>query len=331
MIKTLSLSRRRFIASLAGLALTQTLIGCDGLTDQPISIAAHVWPGYEPMFLARNEGWLDTNQVRLVETVSATESLQALAEGKVDGAALTLDETLKVRATGLQLTVVMIFNISAGADMLVARPHIKNLVDLKGQRVGFEPSSVGEVLLGEILLLAGLSRPDIKLTHLNVDQHRDAWSRNQVDALITYEPVASQLLAQDAVKLFDSRQTPNTIIDVLSIRSDMLDYSHASALRHLIAAHFRALDHLNSNPQDSAYRIASHLGLPAAQVLAAFKGLVLPDASNNYRMLAGSAPELLTSAGKLSNIMVNNGVLKHNDPMVTLIDADYLPIDFLTD
>ncbi len=331
MLKTLTISRRSFLASLGGLALALTLLGCEAWSDQSVSIAAHVWPGYEPMFLAHRENWLDPNRVNLHETRSATESLQALIEGKVDGAALTLDETLKARATGLPLTVILIFDISVGADMLVARPHIKNLAELKGQRVGFEPGSVGDIMLAEILSAAGLSKQDVTLTPVNNNQQRAAWDNNQLDALITYEPVASQLLAQGAVKLFDSRQSPNTIIDVLAIRSDRLDYSHASALRHLIAAHFRALDQLKRNPQDSAYRIASHLGLPAAQVLAAFKGLVLPDASNNFRMLAGSAPELLTSAGKLSNIMVNNGLLKHNDPMITLIDADYLPIDFLTD
>ena len=329
MINTLPISRRSFLASLSCLALGQTLLGCETWSDQPVSIAAHLWPGYEPMFLARRETWLDSNQVQLLETNSATETLQALIEGEVDGAALTLDETLKARATGLPLTVVLIFDISTGADMLLARPYIKQLADLKGQRLGFEQSSVGELMLAEILSAAGLSRQEVKLMPLSIDQHRAAWDRNQLDAVISYEPVASQLLAQQGIKLFDSRQLPNnTIIDVLALRTDKLDYSHATALRHLLAAHFRALDYLNRNPQDSAYRIASHLGLPAAEVLNAFKGLVLPDVSNNHRILAGAEPKLQIDAQKLSKLMVRNNLLKQEDTLSSLIRADFLPTDF---
>ncbi len=110
------ISRRRFITLLGGLALAQTLSGCEWF-NHPVSIATIVWPGYEPMFLARDKGWLNIHQVHLLEMASATDSLQALAEGKADGAALTLDEVLKARAAGLALSVVMIFDISAGAEL----------------------------------------------------------------------------------------------------------------------------------------------------------------------------------------------------------------------
>lgn len=311
----------------SALALASAVPGCGRDEGKPIAIAAHVWVGYEPLFLACREGWLDARQVRLIETASATESLQALSEGRVDGAALTLDETLKARETGLPLSVVMVFNISAGADMLVARPGIKQLASLKGQRIGFEPSSVGELLLAEVLRAGSLTPQDVQRVPLGVDKHREAWQLQQIDAAITYEPVATQLLALGAVKLFDSRQIPNTIVDVLALRREVLDSAHEGAVRHVIAAHFRALDHLRRNPQDAAYRMAGHLNLPAAEVLKAFKGLLIPDASNNMRLLAGTTPALLASARKLSGIMVKGHFLAQEDTLAALVRADYLPSD----
>lgn len=307
--------------------LASLLSGCGWTTDKPISIASGIWVGYEPMFLARNEGWLDARRVRLVETASATDSLKALAEGKVDGAALTLDEMLKARANGVPLSAVMIFDISAGADMLVARSGIKQLSDLKGRRIGFEQGAVGSLMLASVLRAAGLTKEDIKQIPLTIDSHRNAWARNQVDAIITYEPVASQLLAQGAVKIFDSRQVSNTIVDVLAIRGDVLDGNHAAAIRHLISAHFQALDYLNRNPQDAAYRMATHLGLPVSDVLPAFKGLLLPDAINNRRMLTGSPPQLLDTARKVSAIMVEGKLLSRDDAFIALIRTDFLPAD----
>jgi len=322
-------SRRTFLSWTGAAACAPALPGCDGFIDLPISVASHVWVGYEPMFLARDKGWLNSQKVLLHETSSAIESLRALKEGKVQGAALTLDEMLCARADGVPLAMVLIFDISAGADMLVARPGIKTLADLKGQRIGYESSSVGQLMLAEILREAHLTPEDVKRQHLSVSQHSDAWDRHQVDALITYEPVASQLLAKGAVRLFDSRQIPNTIIDVLALRSDVLDFRHTSAVNHLLQSHFRALDHIKHNPQDAAYRMTRHLKLPVADVLQAFKGLMLPDAASNYRLLSGVKPEILASVAKLSNTMVQSKLLPKEDTLGNLIRADFLPPDAL--
>jgi NitT/TauT family transport system substrate-binding protein len=321
-------SWRLTMATMSLFVCALILSACGLWADKPIAVAAHVWLGYEPMFLARDEGWLDSHQVRLVETHSATESMQALADGKVQGAALTLDEALKARSMGMPISVVMVFDVSAGADMLLADAGIKNLTDLKGKRIGYEPSSVGEVMLVKILQIAKLTKQDVQLVAINVDKQHQAWNDKQVDAVITYEPVATQLLSEGAIKLFDSRQVPNTIVDVLVIRNDVLNRSHAQAIRHVIYAHFQALNHISHNPHDAAYRMAIHLGLGVQQVLSAYKGLQLPDAANNYRLLADDKPPLLIGASKLATLMLENKLISQPDNLSSLIRDEYLPRDF---
>lgn len=327
MCRPMSCLMPRWRAWAACLVMLAMLAGCGRLADKPISVAAHVWPGYELMFLARNEGWLDAEKVRLVETASATDSLQALAEGKADAAALTLDEVLAARAEGIPLSIVAIFDISAGADMLVARPGIGRLPDIKGQRIGYEENAVGSLLLASVLSAARLTREDVKLVPLTIDRHLDAWAHHQIDALITFEPVAGQLLAQGANRLFDSRQAPDTIIDVLAIRGDVLDRGHANAIRHLVAMHFRALNHLNRSPQDTAYRMAARLGISSSKVLPTFKGLMLPSVAENRRMLSGSSPQLLDMARRVSGSMVKDGLLPHDDNLIALAHDEFLPPD----
>jgi NitT/TauT family transport system substrate-binding protein len=313
------------ISACGGAVLADAVSGCDWMPDQPIAVAAHVWLGYEPLFLAQREAWLDAKAAQVVQTVSAAESLQALAQGRVQGAALTLDEMLLARAAGYALSAVLVFNVSAGADMLLVRSDILTLDRLKGRRIGYEQSSVGMLLLAKILELAGLTERDVIIRPMRVDTHVRAWESREVDALITYEPVGSQLLSLGAVRLFDTRQLPNTIVDVLAMRSDALDASHAKAVRHLIATHFWALDRLRRNPQDTAYRMADHLGLASAGVLAAFKGLLIPDIDNNHRLLDGVAPALQDAGRLLSDAMVKGKLLKQSDPLTGLIRADFLP------
>ncbi|CCE22826.1 ABC transporter substrate-binding protein [Methylotuvimicrobium alcaliphilum] len=321
---TKHLSRRHFIRCLTALSLSPWLPGCESLFARRIAIAAHAWPGYEFLFLAQREKWLDSSLVDLMETTSATESLSALIEGKIDGAALTLDEVLTTRASGLPLTVVLVFNISAGADMLLARPYIVKSADLKGQRIGFEKGTVGSLLLHKALDAAGLSMAEITAVPLTIDAHFQAWQQQKVDALVTYDPIASRLLREGATKLFDSRKIPDTILDVLAFRTDRLDFSRAPAIRHLVSAHLKALEHLTKNPQDAAYRMAPRFKLSPAQVLGTYKGLVIPDRSNNRRLLEGSSPILLDSARNLSIFMYESGKLPHENDLTDLIDPSYL-------
>lgn len=321
---TKHLSRRHFIRRLTALSLLPWLPGCEPLFARRITIAAHAWPGYEFLFLAQREKWLDNSLVDLIETTSATESLNALLDGKIDGAALTLDEVLTARASGLPLTVVLVFNISAGADMLLARSHIAKLADLKGQRIGFEQGGVGSLLLYKALDAAGLSMAEIIAVPLTIDAHFQAWQHQQIDALVTYEPIASRLLREGATKLFDSRKIPDTIFDVLAFRTERLGFSRAPAIRHLVSAHLRSLEHLTKNPQDAAYRMAPRFNLSPSQVLGTYKGLVIPDRSNNQRLLLGSSPILLSSARALSAFMYESGKLPHENDLTGLIDASYL-------
>lgn len=292
---------------------------------EPIVVASHVWLGYEPMFLARSKGWLDSERVTLLETNAASDSLAALQAGAVDGAALTLDEVIQARALGLDLRIVLVFNLSVGADVLLARPPLENLADLRGRRVGFEHGAVGHLLVVMALAKAGLSLADVTAIDLPMNAQLAAWEAGLLDALASYEPIASRLRAAGAVAVFDSSEIPEAIVDVLAFRSDRLKASTDSAVRHLIAAHLQALEHLHGHPEDAAHRMARRLNLPVDQVLPAFRGLVLPDLTNNYRLLHGDPAPLAESSRRLVDFKLAHGLLSEDIDLDTLLQPGWLP------
>jgi NitT/TauT family transport system substrate-binding protein len=319
-----SMARRRFLALLGAGAAWLMLPGCRRAETPPLTVAAHIWPGYEFMFLAQREGWLDAGRVTLRETASASASLQALADGAVDAAALTLDEVLRAQAAGTALSVVLVFDISAGADMVLARPPIRELKQIKGKRIGAEQSALGALMLAKALQAAGLRHDEVRIVPLTIDRHEAAWASGEVDVLVCYPPASSRLLDAGAVNLFDSRQLPDTIVDVLAVRRQVLE-TKGDAVRHLVEAHLRGLAHLQRNPQDASYRMASHLGLRADEVLASFKGIVLPDLANNWRLLGGDKPALLASAEAIGEVMHREGLLPGPAALAGLLRADFLP------
>ena len=310
------------------LIILLSLFSCRTTTSPSVKIAAHVWPGYELLFLARSLDWLDANRVELVETESASASMQAFREGKVDAAALTLDEVLHLRAEGHPVTVVLVFNISAGADKLLVKPDITSLQQLEGKRLGYEAGAVGELMLMKLLAEAGLSREQLQLVPISIDLHYEYFTADRLDAVISYSPVSNRLLAENAVNLFDSRQLPDTIFDVLAVRTDRLNRQRRHALRQIIEAHFRARDYFNHNPYDSAYRMNERFQLPAAAVLDAYRGLILPDKAHNYRLLSGHADNIVRTATMINLLLQSQGVA-NADSLDGLIDAALLPTDFV--
>lgn len=287
-------------------------------------IASHVWPGYELMFLARQEGWLPEHGLVLHETASASQSLAALAAGQVAGAALTLDEVLLARGQAIPLAIVLIFNISNGADVVLGRAGMDSLADLRGARIGVETSALGALILQDVLGRAGISLSDVEIVPATIDKHEALWENGQVTVLISYEPTASRLVARGAVRLFDSRAMPDTIFDVLAVRPDLAD-RHGNALRALVAAHFRALRHLRHSPFDAAYRMAGRLGLTGPEVLETFRRLELPDLGLNRSYLGTERGRIEGAARSLASIMVAAKLLDQPDDLVGLVDDRYLP------
>jgi NitT/TauT family transport system substrate-binding protein len=120
-----------------------TLFACTQ-TPQPIfKIGTNMWPGYEPLYLARALNHLDSQKVQLVEFTSTSEVIRAFRNGTIDGAAVTLDETLLIIEAGIDAKVILVFDVSAGGDVIVGKPEIRSMAEARGKRVGFENTALG--------------------------------------------------------------------------------------------------------------------------------------------------------------------------------------------
>lgn len=316
--------RNKLLRALVACALLPALLGCTQKPQEPLKVSLHAWSGYEPLFMAEREGWLDKTQVQLVESHTAADSIEALKSGVVDGAGLTFDEVLRARAEGVPITVIFVCDISAGADVVLARPDITRIGLLKGKRIAVEQGALGALVLFKTLEKEGLTPADVTQVNIPPADQIAAWKENRIDAVVSYEPVSMEVEKSGAIRLLDSRQIPDTIFDVLVVRQEMVE-KNPEAIRHLVAAHLKGLDFLHSHPQDAAYRMSKHLALPANEVLASFKGLTLPDLANNRRLLAGDNPVLLSKTDNLSTILIQARLLKQPDTKINLVNAGFLP------
>jgi len=313
-------ARRRQLLALAGLPW---LSACAAETGAPLRIGASVFPGYEFLFLAQELGALPRERVRVVEMPSASASMRALGAGAMEGACLTLDEVVAARERGIALTAVAVLDVSLGADVLIARPELTQLADLRGRRVAVEHTAVGAVMLHAALAAAGLQVTDVHMLALDYDRHERAFLDQGVDAVVTYEPVKSQLLRAGGRVLFSSARIPGRIMDVLALREDLVA-SRPLAVRAAVEAHFHGRDAYMAQGAPHIASLAAHLRLAPEGVAAAFAELDLPDRTRNRVLFNADAAELRRIANTLIDVMLQAGLLRARPRLDQLFDGRFL-------
>ena len=285
------------------------LAGCMREPEPVLRIGTNVWIGSEPLYLARDLGRLDANSVQLVEYLSASEVLRAFRNEAIDGMVISLDELLALAADGLQPRIILIVDVSNGADVVVGRADMRSMHDLKGRSVAVESGALGAFVLSRALALSDMQTSEVNVVHLESNEQPGAFEKGQVDAAVTFDPYRAQLLAAGAKTLFDSTQIPGEIVDLLAVRASVVD-RHPKPIQALLSGWFAALDYMKREPADAAQRMGIRQQTSGEQFLQAQKGLHVPTREENLRMLGGPNPALTTTGRRLMTLMVDAKLLR---------------------
>lgn len=293
----------------AALALLLALGSCTREPEPALRIGTNVWIGSEPLYLARELGHLDPKAVQLVEYPSASEVLRAFRNQAIDAMAISLDELFGLAADGLQPRVILVIDVSHGADVVVGRAGMRNMRDLKGKRVAVESGALGAFVLSRALALNGMRSGDVEVVHLESNEQPGAFEKGQVDGAVTFDPYRAQMLRAGAATLFDSTQIPGEIVDLVAVRAAVLD-KQPNAVQTLLAGWFQAIDYLKREPADAARRMGIRQQTSGEQFQAALRGLHIPSRAENLAMIGGAEPALVASGRRLMALMLEAKLLR---------------------
>jgi NitT/TauT family transport system substrate-binding protein len=298
---------------------------CTPAPQSPLRVGTVPWPGYEPLFLARELGVLPSQRVHLVEYVSSAQAVRAFRNGAIDAMSASLEEGLLFAQLGHELRVVLVLDSSNGADCVMARPEVDGLAGLQGQRIGSEDSTLGLYMLSRALEKTGLRREDVQLDIRPLETHVEAYQRGELDAVVTFEPYCRQLADVGARRLFDSSHIPGEIVDVLIVRKQFLE-AHPEQVDALLRGWFAALAWARKHPQESASRMARRLEQDPQRFLEALSGVHLMDEREQHAQLTGPQPLLHESIERLSDLLRRHALLsaRPNDTRRLLLDSSPL-------
>jgi len=163
------------------------------LQAAPLKVAYSDWPGWTAFAIAEQKGWFKDAGVE-VELLwfEYGPSMEAFTAGKVDAVMVTNGDGLVTGAGGAKNIAILITDYSNGNDMVVAKPGIKSLKDLKGKKIGLEVGFVPHLLLLNGLKKAGLKESDVELVPTPTNQTPQVLASGQVDAIAAWQPNSGQ-------------------------------------------------------------------------------------------------------------------------------------------
>ncbi len=301
------------------LCLLLVLVGCNDRYVEPLVFGAVTWPGYDPAYVARELGYLKEEQVHLAEFTNTTEVLRAFRNRQLHVAGLTMDEALGLRRSIPDLQVFLVTDFSNGADVLMVRHGINNLGQLKGKRIGVEKTALGAYYLSLILQAAGLSGKDVHMVSLPLDEQSRAFREGMVDAVVTFDPVRSELLQQGAEVLFDSTRVPGKIVDTLVVRAADMEEQEGH-VHALVKAWFLALKAIQEDKARAYPIMARHEQIPLARLEQAMPGVLLLDQKRNLQQFSGSPSALLNTSMEIQRILKENELITGSDDLSRFIN-----------
>lgn len=309
----------RCVAALLLVWLASALAACEPAPLQPLKVGVNPWVGYDPLVLARDKDLLDKRQVKVIELSSSSDSLRHFRNGLLHAAALTLDEALRLADEGVEVRIVGVLSASAGADVVVARNDILAPGQLRGKVLAVEKTTVGALMLQRLLLAAQLQPHEVQVLNIEASQHLSALRSGRVDAAVTFEPLAGAMRREGHRVIFDSRQMPGDIVDVLVVHAQVLD--HRPLQVEALAAGWRlGLAALQGEPQLSAQSLSAGADLRPDEYLATFQGLKFYSQEENHALLSGQPRALGQRSEGLVLTLKLMGLLRDTPDWGRLLD-----------
>jgi NitT/TauT family transport system substrate-binding protein len=276
------------------------------------------WPGYTVFEVANQKGWFkDAGVDAQLIWFDYGPSIDAFSAGKVDADCIVASDALGAGAAGAKSKFIALIDFSEGSDMIVGKPGINSVKDLKGQKIGIELTLVEHMLLIEALEQNGMTANDVTLVGTATNNTPQTLASGQVAAIGAWYPISYQALTQTpgSKRVFTSAEAKGLIYDVLAVSPASLA-AHPADWAKIAAIYYKCVAYLmDPATRDDAIKImAAKVGADPkvyAQYVPGTHFETLAEAKANYGGSAGAATNIHDSLVKSDKVLLEIGAYKN--------------------
>ena len=325
------MSRKRGVGLAFGLALSLAVTIAGGArAEEPLKIGYSDWPGWVAWEVAINKGWLKEAGVNAeFQWFDYSASMDAFGAGKIDADLVTNGDALVMGSGGAKSVSIMLTDYSFGNDMIVGKPGINSLADLKGKKVGIEIGLVEHLLLLNGLKKAGIPEDAVSLVNTKTNDTPQVLASGAVDAIGAWQPNSGMAMQQlpGSKPIYTSADEPGLIYDVLAVNPTSLKARKDDWMK-VIKLWDRVVHYINDpKTQADAVKIMSaRVGLTPEQYTPLLKGTHLIDiAEGKTTFKKGDGFSSLYGSSKIANdFNVKAGVYKTPEDIDGYIDPSLI-------
>lgn len=315
---------------MAGALLTAAAFcSVSAFAAEPLKVGYSDWPGWVAWQVAIDKGWFKEAKVDVdFEWFDYSASMDAFAAGKIDAVLMTNGDALVTGSGGAKSAMIMLTDYSNGNDMIVAKPGIKSLKDLKGKKVSVEPGLVEHLLLLNGLKKAGMKESDVTLVNAKTNEMPQMLASADISAVGAWQPISGQAMTgvPGSKAIYTSADEPGLIYDVLAVNPVSVK-AHRAEWQKVVKVWDRVVKYIDDpKTQPDALKIMSaRVGLTPEAYLPLLKGtklLSLGDAKKVYVKAAGFK-SIYGSTKTADSFNVANGVYKAAENVDSYIDPSF--------
>jgi NitT/TauT family transport system substrate-binding protein len=313
------------------LSLAAAVLGAGAAhAASPLKVGYSDWPGWVAWQVAIDKGWFKEAGVEAdFIWFDYSASMDAFAAGKIDAVLMTNGDALVTGASGAKSTMVMITDYSNGNDMIVGRPGIRSVQDLKGRKVGVEVGLVEHLLLLNGLKKADMTESDLTLVNAKTNEMPQMLASGDVDAVGAWQPVSGQSIRAlpGSRPIYTSADEPGLIYDVLAVNRASVS-SRRADWQKVVKVWDRVVAYIDDpRTQADAVRImAARAGLGPQAYLPLLKGTRLLSLADERKIyVKGAGFDSLQGSSRIADAFnVANGVYKAPQDVDSYLDASYV-------
>ncbi|QRM33149.1 ABC transporter substrate-binding protein [Microvirga sp. VF16] len=318
---------RNLIAALVATVSTVlvTVSPAQAQARNPLKVALTTWVGYGLLHLADRKGLFKANgaDVELITVQDKPSTAAAIATGRLDGWATTVDTFIFYNAQKIGAKQVLAVDFSKGGEGIISTNDVKDVKDLKGHSIGAEEGSSTYFFLLNVLADAGLKVSDVKLQNMRAGDAGAAFVAGRLDAAATWDPWLSQAGKRSGGRvLVDTKAKPGLIVDTVAFRADVLE-KRPTDVAGVIKGYFAAYDYWKANPEESNKIMAEALGTKIEDFNSSLAGLefVSREANKQYFGTPSTPGEIAGVITRGIEFYRNLGLVKDAMDPKSVVDA----------
>ncbi|MCP8900356.1 putative urea ABC transporter substrate-binding protein [Gilvimarinus xylanilyticus] len=295
-------------------------------------IAWSIYAGWMPWAYADDKGiidkWADKYgiEIEVVQMNDYIESINQFTAGEFDGCTMTNMDALTIPAAyGVDTTGLILGDYSNGNDGLVLK-NADSIEDIKGRNVNLVELSVSHYFLARALDMNGMSERDVTVVNTSDADAVSTFMTNDVTAAAVWNPQLGIILerAEDATEVFTSAEIPGEIIDMMAVKTEVLEANPAFG-KALVGAWFETLS-LMQGDSEKAKEARTYMATQAGTDLAGYDAQLddtmlfyTPDSAYEFV----SNKDLIGFMDKVRQFSFDKGLLGEASPSPDVVGMEF--------